>query len=101
MTVVPLRFQLRDRSFFRTPRTGRGRHPEVGEYAGRGRYMPRDISTLTPQLSRAIGKIAHLELAAVAREDQAARDQRLYRECRGTAMLAGAWISEQDLDFLD
>ena len=79
----------------------RVRERRVGDYAGRGRYIPRDADSLSTQLSRAIGKFVHLELAGVAVAGQAYAGQRLYRECRGTALLAGAWVPEQDLDFPD
>ena len=79
----------------------RRREGPIGSYAGRGRYMPRDVSALSTQLCRAIGKTMHLQFAGIARENRPFAGQRLYRECPGTSLLAGAWIPEQDLDFLD
>ena len=89
--------RLRPRAFA----AGRLKEPAIGDYVGRGRYMPRDMSQLSPQLCRAIGKVIHLQLAGVARVDQPYSGQLLYRECAGTSVLAGFWIPEQDLEFVD
>lgn len=75
--------------------------PAVGEYAGRARYMPREVTSLSTQLQFAVGKIVHVELAGVARHDEAFAGQLLFRECAGQSILASAWIPEQDLEFVD
>ena len=43
----------------------RRREGPIGSYAGRGRYMPRDVSALSTQLCRAIGKTMHLQFAGI------------------------------------
>src|SRR5205085_7844304 len=70
------------------PIAARLREPQLGHYAGRGRYMPRDVGALSTQLCRAIGKTMHLQFAGVAHDSRPYAGQRLYRECPGTSLLA-------------
>jgi hypothetical protein len=82
-------------------RSNAPRTPGIGDYAGRARFAPHDVNDLCPQLAQAVGKAVHLQLAGIARDDEPFTGQRLYRECPGTAILAGYWVPEQDLEFLD
>jgi hypothetical protein len=73
----------------------------VGEYAGRARYHPHGGAWLTPNLSRAVGKILELQFAGVAPPDQPYAGQALYRERGRQHLLDGRLIPEQDLHFVD
>ena len=97
MTLVACPVEIVD---FRRP-VGQPPGWRCGGYAGLGRYAPRDTNALSLQLTRAVGKFIHLELAGIAGTGQPYTGQRLYRECRGTAVLAGSWVPEQDLQFPD
>jgi len=74
--------------------------PAIGEYAGRARYLPGDISTLLPELRAAVGQIVEVQFAGMAPAGPFA-GQCLYREVPTRAILGGTQIPEQDLDFIE
>ena len=76
------------------------RFPALGDPVGRARYIPGDAEKLNPQLRRVIGKVIELQFAGLADRGPLA-GQSLYAEIPGQALLGGALIPEEDLDFLD
>ena len=74
--------------------------PAIGEFAGRARYVPRDVEPLPPLLRAAAGMVVDLEFAGIASPGGRFVGQSLYRECSGQNLLGGLVIPEQDLDFI-
>jgi hypothetical protein len=90
------------------PRQSRGgqglaraiRFPSIGEYAGRARYLPGDISQLGPNQRTAAGHIVEVCFMGMAPPGPWA-GQCLYQEVRGLDLLGPALIPEADLDFIN
>jgi hypothetical protein len=76
------------------------RFPAIGDIVGRARYVPGDSSRLTPALRSAIGKVVELQFAGMVDQGPLA-GQSLYAELPGRALLGGALVPDEDLDFLD
>ncbi len=74
---------------------------QVGEYAGRAVYRPRDRRDLKADLYPAIGQTVELEFAGVARAEERFAGQNLYRERGPGAWLPSSFVPEEDVEFLD
>ena len=66
-----------------------------GTYAGRARFQPRNLSTLTAALRDTVGAMIDLQFVRVAALDEPYGGQALFRRWPGQ----GPLLAEQDLDF--
>lgn len=76
------------------------RFPSIGEYAGRARYLPGDISQLGAHQRTAAGHIVEVCFMGMAPPGPWA-GQCVYQEVRGLDLLGPVLIPEADLDFID
>jgi len=75
------------------------RFPAIGEYAGRARYLPGDLSRLTPDQRSAAGHVVEMRFAGMAPPGPWA-GQSLYQEAQGHDLLGPVVIPEADLEFI-
>jgi hypothetical protein len=76
------------------------RFPSIGEYAGRARYLPSDISQLGTRQRTAAGHVVEVCFMGMAPPGPWS-GQGLYQEVRGLDLLGPALIPGADLDFID
>ena len=76
------------------------RFPSVGEYAGRARYLPGDVSQLGARQRTAAGHVVEVCFMGLAPPGPWG-GQCLYQEVRGLDLLGPVLIPESDLDFID
>ena len=75
------------------------RFPAVGEYAGRARYLPGDLTALTPVQRIAIGMTVEVCFVGIAPSGPF-RGQRMYRKTGDQQVAGQTLIPENDLDFI-
>ena len=73
--------------------------PAQGEYAGSARYLPGDITSLTPLQRSAIGKVLDLFFMGIAPSGPW-RGQCMYRESAEHSVIGPTLVPESDLDFI-
>ncbi len=76
------------------------RFPAIGDFAGRARYVPRDMNGLSPELRRAVGQVLEMCFMGLVPTGPL-QGQCIYQERPDGVFAPAALIPEQDLEFID